>query len=159
MNRVHFRAAVYLKVRDSEGNVLLHRRANTGYLDEYYDFPSGHVEVGESFSEAAVRELAEEVGIVADESDLRMCHLSQNYSNDTPYVLVIFDVLKWSGVPMVCEPDKCDDIQFFPIDRLPDRCTLGVRLIERVGFDAPVSLSRVMPEEFDALVMHRAQIG
>ena len=49
-----FRAAVFVIIRDEAGRVLLQRRANTGYLDGHYDFPSGHVYAGEGFTTAAI---------------------------------------------------------------------------------------------------------
>lgn len=43
------------------GNILLCR--NVGWNDEYFYFPGGHVEFGETSSEALVREIQEEIGI------------------------------------------------------------------------------------------------
>lgn len=39
--------------------VLLLRRFNTGYQDGKYEFPSGHIELGESLTDASVREAYE----------------------------------------------------------------------------------------------------
>lgn len=151
MSRVLFRSSVFVIVRDEAGRVLLHRRKNTGYLDEHYDFPSGHVEDGESFSEAAMRELAEEVGLQTHETDLQIIHLYQNYAG-TPYINVVYNALEWEGTPAILEPTKCDDLQFFPIDVLPQKCTLTVRLIERAGFDAAFNTSRVTPDDSESLL-------
>ncbi len=38
------RQAVFVVLRNGNGEVLLQQRANTGYLDGYWDLPSGHVE-------------------------------------------------------------------------------------------------------------------
>jgi 8-oxo-dGTP pyrophosphatase MutT (NUDIX family) len=47
-----------------KGNqVLLSKRANTGYEDGNYGLVSGHVESNETLREAMVREAAEEVGL------------------------------------------------------------------------------------------------
>ncbi len=56
------RQAVFVVIRNDNNEILLQQRANTGYLDEYWDLPSGHVEYGESLSESAVREVEEEIG-------------------------------------------------------------------------------------------------
>ncbi len=52
-----------------DGRVLLIERTKPPFEDKYV-FPGGHVEEGESFTEAAVRELQEEVGVEVSASDL-----------------------------------------------------------------------------------------
>lgn len=51
--------AAYAVVRDGRSRVLLVRRADNGN----WELPGGRIDVGESASEAAVREVAEEAGI------------------------------------------------------------------------------------------------
>lgn len=31
-----------------------------------------------------------------------------------------FEIDHWNGEPTNCEPQKCDDIQWFPIDAMPE---------------------------------------
>jgi len=113
IQRTDFRLAVFVVIRDDAGRVLLQRRAGTEFMNGYYDFPSGHVDTGESFTEAAIRELAEETGLIVDESDLEVLHLNQNYL-DLPYINVVFNAKKWSGTPQILESDKCDDQRLMP---------------------------------------------
>ncbi|MGH3446485.1 MAG: NUDIX domain-containing protein, partial [Nocardioidaceae bacterium] len=55
-------AAYVVLRRDDE--VLLQLRQNTGYMDDHWAAAAaGHVELGETVQEAAVRETAEELGI------------------------------------------------------------------------------------------------
>lgn len=151
MSKVLFRSAVFMIVRDESGRVLLHRRTNTGYMDGYYDFPSGHVEHGESFAEAAVRELREETGVVVSESDISLYHINQNYL-DQPYINIYFMVDTWQGTPAILEPNKCDDMQFFDADMLPEKCTLAVRDALRTGFTPQLTMSRIALSDFQELV-------
>lgn len=151
MSRVVFRAAVFMIIRDEQGRVLLQRRANTGFMDGYYDFPSGHVEEGESFVDAGIRELHEETGLMTSESDLSLRHINQNYF-DQPYINIIFDVASWQGTPAVAEPDKCDDMGFFGVDALPEKCSLAVRDVERAGFGGVPTLSSVTLADFESLI-------
>lgn len=51
--------AVSAIVADAEGRLLLHRRSD----NELWSIPGGRIEVGESVSEAAIREVREETGI------------------------------------------------------------------------------------------------
>lgn len=149
--RVTFKAAVFVIVKDDEDRVLLQRRAGTGFMDGYYDFPSGHVDMGESFTEAAVRELAEETGLHAGEKDLSVLHINHNYL-DSPYINVVFVARKWEGTPQIMEADKCNDQQFFAVDMLPEKCTLAVRYVEQAGWTDGPHLSKITPVEFKKLI-------
>ncbi len=100
--------------------VLLLLRQNTGWLDGYWDMPSGHLEEGETILAATVRELYEETGLVAESNNLRLSHVYQNYHNeDRPYMGFIFETLDWKGTPKISEPEKCGDMRFFDLESLP----------------------------------------
>lgn len=126
--------AVFAIVRNDRGEILLQQRANTGYLDGYWDFPSGHVEYGESIHNAVVRELHEEVGLAAPIKAARLKHIDQ-YFLDRDYVNFVFVIDEWSGEPMIGEPEKCSDLTWFSPDALPEKCVNTVRVMEGAGFD------------------------
>jgi 8-oxo-dGTP diphosphatase len=121
---------------DKDGQVLLHRRTNTGYMDGRYDLPSGHVEPHEEVLDAAVREPREEAGVTVQKTDLRLWHINQFAANGEDYYNFFFVADAWQGEPTVCEPEKCDDMQFFPLDNLP-KMTAGshvaIPLIKQPG--------------------------
>lgn len=106
-----------------KGNqLLLTRRFQTGWLDGWYSLPSGHIDAGESASAAAVREAKEEVGVTIDPSDLTCIHICHRSSGEDGRVYVDFFYLTetWQGEPTNREPDKCDDVQWFDQDSLPE---------------------------------------
>jgi 8-oxo-dGTP diphosphatase len=105
-----------------DDKVLLLRRANTKWLDGWYDLPAGHLEDQEGLKEGAARELNEETGLVTKPTDLKLVHLYQNHHYpDAPHYGFIFLAKKWSGQTSIMEPAKCDDMQFFPLDQLPEQ--------------------------------------
>lgn len=55
-----------LFVRPADGRVLLMRRAGSGYADGMLGLPAGHVDLGETPTASAVREIAEELGVRLD---------------------------------------------------------------------------------------------
>jgi len=112
--------AVYVIVINDQGEILLLRRANTGYRDGYYDMPAGHLEEGETLRQAALRELKEETGLTASEDQLAFVELLHRISTDRVYLDVFFQVKQWEGTPAIMEPSKCDHFSWFPLGRLPE---------------------------------------
>jgi mutator protein MutT len=140
--------AVFILIRNKQGKVLLQRRQNTGFLDGYWDLPSGHVEANESLISAATRELREEVCVEVVESDLHLMHVHQNFL-DKPYLNFTFLATQWQGEPAIGEPEKVSEIGFFAPDKLPENCSLGVRTNEKDGFSEELTYSVVTPENFE----------
>ncbi len=71
----HRTAHVWI-VRKTEAGVdiLLQKRAMIKTFPGCYDISSaGHIQAGQDFKESAIRELNEELGITADESELILC--------------------------------------------------------------------------------------
>lgn len=114
---VNIPAVYVLLVRD--GRLLLTHRKNTGYQDGRYVMPSGHVEAGETYRRAAVRETKEEVGVDVAEEDLRFVHLMHRVSTNSERVDVFFIAEKWSGEPVNAEPERCDSIGWYELASPP----------------------------------------
>jgi 8-oxo-dGTP diphosphatase len=113
MSQYHkMKAASYVIVRNTQGEILLMRRANTGYMDGKFGLPSGHVEQNESFVAAAVRELREETGLKCTEEDMEHRLTLHRYqeSGEHDYVDIFFEVTNWQGKPKNTEPHKCSEL-------------------------------------------------
>ena len=143
--------AVFVILRNADGKILLQQRANTTYLDGYWDFPSGHVEQGESLQAAAVRELLEETGITANASALKLVHVDQ-YFMDRDYLNFVFLCDDWQGEAHISEPDKCAAIAWFDTDDLPEKCVNVVRVIPRFDFDGSLTFSITNRDNFESLI-------
>jgi 8-oxo-dGTP diphosphatase len=105
--------------------VLLQLRQNTGFLDGHWACAAaGHVEAGESASAAAVREASEEMGVRIRPNDLLpLCTLHRSNSGRSPRgerVDFFFRATVWEGSATIMEPDKCADLQWFDLARLPE---------------------------------------
>jgi 8-oxo-dGTP diphosphatase len=116
--RAKFPVAVHIfLIRD--GEILLLRRYNTGYEDGKYSVVAGHVDGGETIRQASSREAEEEVGIKIDPKDLRVVEIMQRRSEDER-VDFFLEAQKWSGELENREPQKCDQVAWFPLDDLPE---------------------------------------
>lgn len=111
--------ASYLILRDQD-KVLLLRRFNTGYEDGKYSLPAGHVDANETFTEALVREVAEEVNLAIDPKDARVAHVMHRKSHDSERVDTFFVIEKYEGEVKNMEPHKCDDLSWYSLNELPE---------------------------------------
>ncbi len=109
---------VYILARRGD-DVLLLLRAGTGYMDGYWGPPSGKVEKGETYLEAAVRELEEETGLRVEADDFRFVHAVERMPDSgDPWLGIFFEVTATDS-PTNREPAKHSDIRFFPRSALP----------------------------------------
>jgi 8-oxo-dGTP pyrophosphatase MutT (NUDIX family)/catechol 2,3-dioxygenase-like lactoylglutathione lyase family enzyme len=124
---------VHLILRRGE-EVLLARRANTGYADGLLHAPSGHVEDGEDVRRAVIREAAEEIGISLTPADLSVALVMQHRGPGArPRTGWFFEARYDAGDPPANrEPDKCSGLSWHPLSALPD----GMVAYCRAGLDA-----------------------
>ena len=115
-----YAAALTFLLRDD--SVLLLRRHNTGWADGSYTVPSGHIDQNEPASIAAIRETKEEVNVDIDPTNIRFVHVMhrKNNANNRTYIDFFFIATKWSGSPVNNEVDKCDRLEWFKLDQLPE---------------------------------------
>jgi 8-oxo-dGTP diphosphatase len=109
-----------------DDKVLLLRRANTGYEDGNYGLPSGHADGAEAGREAAARETKEEVGVDIVPHDMKFVHAMHRLQDDER-VDFFFAADKWQGEPKNMEPEKCDNISWFPLNGLPENTIPYIR--------------------------------
>lgn len=113
---------ILLRIENNKKQVLLARRANTGYMDGMWDFAgSGHVDKNETAMQAVKREAKEEIGIIVELKDINFVHLSHRLgkNGNRTYYDIYFSIEKFVGEPIIAEPDKCSDLKWFDIEYLP----------------------------------------
>ena len=123
--------AVYVILRRGD-DVLLFRRANTGYQDGRYSLPAGHLEGDELGTKGIVREAKEEAGVTLNPEDLELVHVSHRLSREQvgqERLDLFFEATKWEGEPTNMEPHKCDDLSWFPLNNLPSEVTPFIKLV------------------------------
>lgn len=116
------------------GKILLSLRANTGFYDGYYGLVAGHLKFGESFSRALIREAREEISISLKNLNLQVAHvMHRNEKLNPPEIReridVFFKVKSWRGGIKNLEPRKCDNLSWFPLNRLPKKTIPYVKAV------------------------------
>ena len=136
MAKEYFRtlSAVFPIILRREGGrtqILLHLRQNTGYRDGFWDVAgSGHVDGGETASQALCRECFEELGIRVRPQDTefaRLTHSVDSADETETYYHLFFFVRAYEGTPRIMEPDKSAALEWFDLDRLPDGMVPALR--------------------------------
>ncbi|MFE6847649.1 NUDIX domain-containing protein [Streptomyces sp. NPDC057686] len=108
----HAAVGVGVIIHGPDGVLLGHHRRGT------WELPGGSVEPGESFGEAAVRELHEEAGLVAEAEDTIVLGTLLDRVGDVVRVTVPVLVTRWSGLPQQKE-EAIGSWRFWPLDALP----------------------------------------
>ncbi|GAA3757093.1 methyltransferase domain-containing protein [Streptomyces tremellae] len=100
-----------------DGDVLLARRAGTGYADGLLHAPSGHVEDGEDVRAAVLRETYEETGLRLAPEDVRVALVMQHRGpGGQPRIGWFFEAdLPAGAEPYNREPDKCAGLSWHPL--------------------------------------------
>lgn len=119
MPRKTFPVAVHLFLK--KGNqLLLLRRFNTGYEDGNYSVIAGHIDGGEDVYAAMIREAKEEAGVSISLDNLKIVQVMHRKKADEERIDYFFECYNWSGDIVIGEPDKCDRLDWFSIDELPE---------------------------------------
>ena len=105
-----------------QGKIAFVLRKNTSWMNNYYGLPSGKVEEGESFSQAAALEAKEEVGVRLAPKNLRPLLTVHRVADDETrhWVDVYFEADEWEGELVNAEPDKHSEVEWFHPNDLPD---------------------------------------
>lgn len=111
----------------ADGQILLGKRhedpekaSSALHGEGTWTMPGGKLDYGERFEQGAVRELAEETGIIAAEGDMKVITLENIIIADAHFVTIGLHCAKFQGEPKVMEPDEITEWQWFDLDKLPE---------------------------------------
>jgi 8-oxo-dGTP diphosphatase len=89
--------------------LLCHRSIERAWYPDVWDLPGGHIETGESPTDALVRELREEVGVTLLEP-----LGDHSFSRSTEeFQMRVWTTRRWSGSAANCAPEEHDAIGWF----------------------------------------------
>lgn len=116
------KAGIAVIVFNEKNQVLLQKRIDVGL----WGIPSGHIEIGETVSEAAIREMKEETNL-----DIRIKKLIGVYSDPLSQVFAYPNgkvvhfittcfLAEITGGELICNSNESLDIKFFDLQNLPE---------------------------------------
>lgn len=125
------RVGVGIIIQNAEGQILVGKRK--GSHAAFYSIPGGHLEMGETFEAAAIKEVQEETGlrirnprVFCVSNNLETYHLEGIH-----FVSVNLIAESYEGEPRVMEADKCEGWEWVDPQQLPqphfDASTNAVR--------------------------------
>ena len=92
-------AVVAVALVDADGRVLLQQRPAGKQHGGLWEFPGGKVEAGEAPASAAVRELAEELGVALQVDSLVPVCFAESGVGERPVVIMLYACRAWQGDP------------------------------------------------------------
>ena len=93
--------------------ILLQNRIKKDWAG--YTLPGGHVEPGESFVDACIREMKEETGLIV--SNLKLCGLKQFPNGDSRYIVFLFKTDTFTGKLASSEEGQMEWVELDQLDR------------------------------------------
>ena len=110
-------SAYLFLIKDNQ--ILLQRRFQTGFEDGNYGVPAGHLDGGETARAGGAREIREEIGVEIKPEDMTVVHVMHRKAVNDERIDFFMTATEYTGEITNMEPNKCDDLQFFPLDNLP----------------------------------------
>lgn len=100
-----------------KGKLLLGRRKNV-FGENTWGLPGGHLEYNENIENCAKRELYEETGMRCKTFIINNV-VSQFQDGGKNYLQIGVIAKNPTGVPKVMEPEKCYELKWFHLNKLP----------------------------------------
>ena len=110
---------IVIKKEHGKSYIMLHQRRGE-HSSGYWGSGGGHLELGESLQEGALRELSEEAGSQVKVENVQFLGV-MNFTEMQPkhYVDISFSAEWVSGEPTNSAPEETTDWQWFDLDKLP----------------------------------------
>jgi 8-oxo-dGTP diphosphatase len=121
-----------------EVRMCLQQRIATGFLDGFWSYPGGRVELGESPQDTARREAWEEVGVRPLQLRLVAALTFATGAGAATGINFVYACHRWEGAVQQSEPWLHGPPEFFGLGQLPEpRPTWLVEVAARIAINKP----------------------
>lgn len=111
---------VLCEIASGAVQMCLQQRIGTGFLDGFWAYPGGRIELGECPMEAARREAWEEVGVRPLQLRLVAALTFSSGAAGNTGINFVYACHRWQGHVQQCEPGLHGPPEFFAADQLPE---------------------------------------
>ena len=124
------RVGIGVIIKNAEGKILIGKRI--GSHAPFYSIPGGNLEIGESFEQAAIREIKEETNLTIKKPQvIAVTNNLETYEKERlHYISVILYTDTATGKLRIVEPEKCEEWIWCDPKNLPqphfDASRLGI---------------------------------
>ena len=115
------KGSVNLIIHNDKGELLFGRRANTGWKDGWLSLFGGHIEDGETPTQAAIREAKEELDMDLAAEDLSFICAAPRNVQPMNYVAYVFMIDGDKHPHKNNEPEKCTALEWHDPENLPEQ--------------------------------------
>ncbi len=112
-----------------DDQLLMSRRANTGWMDGSLVIPGGHVEENETPTYAVIREAKEELGIKIEPEDLKFVCVAVRHQMPEEHIAFEYKIDGSKLDIKNMEPEKCSELVWVSINHLPQDVIPDFRVI------------------------------
>ena len=93
------RVIALLGLINEKNEVLISLRQNRADYNDYWEYPGGKVENGETTDQALVREMKEELGLDVSSDCVAPLTFAVDHNNISQTILLLHVCRKWKGIP------------------------------------------------------------
>lgn len=118
-NLLHNEVGVF--IINDKGEILLEKRSpNKRYSPNKWGLCAGHVDTGETLTDAAIREIKEEIGIIVNENDLIPFGNYETFIDETNSHLTHFFYLECNNdiAEFTIQKEELSEVKWFKIDKV-----------------------------------------
>lgn len=111
----------------NDNNELLLQKRAVPVEKGYWCIPGGRLEMFELLEDAVIRETKEETDLDVEVVKLMgICnHIITNENAHWVSASYLCKIIR--GLPKIMEPDKAEDMKWFPLDKLPEKLTITTK--------------------------------
>ena len=115
----HPRIGIGVIIENEAGLILVIKRKNSHA--PFYSIPGGSLDLGETFEDCAIREIKEETDLDINEPKVIAAtnNLKTFKDEKVHFMSIILHTKKFSGVPKIMEPQKCEGWEWVNPTALP----------------------------------------
>ena len=120
MTKERFKCPISVHIFLKKDNKILFQLRKNCSFSNMYGVVAGHLDGNETVVQAAIREAREEIGVDISPENIKFATLCHSNVGNKEYLQFFMWCNQWKEKITNLEPEKCSELVFLSIDKLPD---------------------------------------